>query len=67
MIRHIDRSYPGLAKNGRGDPSTIAEKVLPLRSAKLKQGDAAQGDADVAAGKAIQADIAEALAPYGLK
>ena len=67
MIRRIDRSYPGLAKNGRGDPSTIAEKVLPLRSAKLKQADAVQGNADIAAAKAIQADIVEALPPSGLK
>jgi hypothetical protein len=67
MIRRIDRSYRGLAKNGRGAPSTIAEKVLPLRSAKLKQGDAAQGKADIAAAKAIQADIVEALMPHGLR
>ncbi|MGB9113710.1 hypothetical protein [Bradyrhizobium sp.] len=43
------------------------KKALPVRSAKLKKGDAVQGNADIAAAKAIQADIAEALAPYGLK
>jgi tetratricopeptide (TPR) repeat protein len=34
--------------------------------AKLKKGDAAGGEADIAAAKAIQADIAEEFARYGV-
>jgi hypothetical protein len=35
--------------------------------AKLKKGDKAGGEADVAAAKAIRADVAEQFARYGIK
>jgi hypothetical protein len=35
--------------------------------AKLKKGDSTAGNDDVAAAKAIQADIAEELAKYGIQ
>jgi hypothetical protein len=50
------------------DPSPEGASSLYGRGlAKLKKGDRAAADADVAAAKVIKADIAEELARYGIK
>jgi len=57
----------GYSKRGRRDGNPKFAGALYGRGlAKQKKGDAT-ADADIAAAKAIQSDIAEKLARYGLK
>ena len=45
----------------------LASSLYGRSMAKRKKGDATGGDADMAAAKAIQADIAEKMAIYGIR
>ena len=54
-------------RSGAAQPGAPAVTLYGCGLAKLKRGDRDGGNADIAAAKAIRADIADNFARYGVK
>jgi hypothetical protein len=62
-----ERVFRRAAANALTIEPKLAASLYGRGFAKLKKGDTVQGNADIAAAKTIQSNIAENLAPYGIK
>jgi tetratricopeptide (TPR) repeat protein len=66
LAGNYDRAIADYDAVGRIDPKA-ADGLYGRGMAKLKKGDSAGGNADITAAKALEADIAEQFAKYGIR